>query len=87
MPEFKLELKLDVQNSEIIDLIGHISKQLMFDGEWPVEKRVGCTQSTEYVLDTDDMENILREACPEFVELLYVYQEKLFLLRMENNDG
>ena len=87
MPEFKLELKLDVQNSEIIDLIGHISKQLMLDGEWPEEKRVVCTQSEDYILDTDDMENILRQACPEFVELLYVYQEKLFLLKGDQDEN
>ena len=85
MPEYKLELKLDVQHSEIIDLIGHISKQLMLDGEWPEEKRVGFEQ--DYILDTDDMENILREACPEFVELLYVYQEKLFLLREDQDEN
>ena len=85
MPEYKLELKLDVQHSEIIDLIGHISKQLMLDGEWPLEKRVGFEQ--DYILDTDDMENILREACPEFVELLYVYQEKLFLLREDQDEN
>tara|TARA_B100000767_G_scaffold243698_1_gene241518 strand:+ start:979 stop:1236 length:258 start_codon:yes stop_codon:yes gene_type:complete len=85
MPEFNLNLKLDVQHSEIIELIGHISKQLMLDGEWPEKKRVGFEQ--DYVLDTDDMENILRSACPEFVELLYVYQEKLFLLKGDQDEN
>lgn len=68
MPEFKVELTLDLTNADIIELIRHVSNRFIFDGEWPEEKKIGFEQ--DYILNTDDMENILREACPEFVLLL-----------------